>query len=185
VPPVQRLQRGERQARCKSCQIICYSEHLRAPQRLVLGLYAPGLRVTNPVHTGKLSHVPRVPPPTLTRPRLMARVITHAMFTSSLCYASHHHDVLHHAIMMLCIISCIYGTHAASSSSHCLTSLYFFFFFFFVIITYSLPYHDSSRRSDVTSLPLLGRGSPRISYLMGTRLSTMFPTFSQFVLAMR
>jgi hypothetical protein len=54
--------------------------------------------------------------------------------------------------------------HAASSSSHCLTSLYFFFFFFFVIITYSLPYHDSYRRSDVTitqigfsvAVPILG-----------------------------
>jgi hypothetical protein len=91
---------------------------------------------------------------------------------------------MHHVIMMLCIISCIYGTHAASSSSHCLTSLYFFFFFF-VIITYSLPYHDSYHRSDVTSLPLLGRGSPGISYLMGTRLSTMSPKFSQFLMAMR
>jgi hypothetical protein len=81
----------------------------------------------------------------------MARVITHAMFTSSLCYASCHHDVMYHAIMMLCIISCIYETQAASSSSHCLTSLYFFFFLFFVIITYSLPYHDSYQRSDVTA----------------------------------
>jgi hypothetical protein len=101
-----------------------------------------------------------------TRPRLMARVITHAMFTSSLCYASCHHDVMYHAIMMLCIISCIYETQATSSSSHCLTSLYFFFFLFFVIITYSLPYHDSYQRSDVTSLPHLGeRFAPNlISY---------------------
>jgi hypothetical protein len=31
-----------------------------------------------------------------TRPRLVARVSTHAMFTSSLCYASCHHDVMYH-----------------------------------------------------------------------------------------
>jgi hypothetical protein len=50
-----------------------------------------------------------------TRPRLMARVITHAMFTSSLCYASHHHDEMHHVIMVLCIVSCIYGTRGDHS----------------------------------------------------------------------
>jgi hypothetical protein len=128
-----------RQDVCKSCQIICCSEHLRDPQRSVLGLYAPGLRVTNPVHTGKLWHVPRVPPPHAPSP-----------------HGSGDHSCHVHVILMLCIISCIYGTHTASSSSHCLTSLYFFFFFFFFVITaYSLPYHDSYRRSDVTMGPWL------------------------------
>jgi hypothetical protein len=92
-------------------------------------------RVTHPVHTVKFSHVPRVPP--------------HAPSPHGLGdHSCHVNVIMMLCIMILCIISCIYGTHAASSSSHCLTSLYFFFFF--VIITYSLPYHDSYRRSDVT-----------------------------------
>jgi hypothetical protein len=130
------------------CQIICYSEHLRVTRRLSWAYMLQDCLL--PIQSTWESFRMFLAYPH-TRPRLMARVITPAMFTSSLCYASHHHDVMSHVIMMLCIISCIYGTHAASSSSHCLMSLYFFFFFFFfVIITYSLPYHDSYRRSDVT-----------------------------------
>jgi hypothetical protein len=78
---------------CKTCQIICYSEHLRAPRRSVLGLHAPELRVTNPVHNGKLSHVPRVPP--------------HAPSP----HGSGDHSCHVHVILMLCLMLYIMSSY--------------------------------------------------------------------------